>query len=160
MWMKRVVTMGVLCALATACQSQAGYVSSTGPPEDYRASVKAQLKEQLLRWRAHKFNHYDIIYTVVEDPTGSALLRLRSVKIRNNSVLDTRCATGGCPSGLLGDLRFIPELFELIETLPDECLDQVQFNREFDYPEFVSANCASHFPRPFTIRISTFLPNP
>lgn len=148
----------VLVWLATACQPQAGFVSSSGPAEDYIAVTRAQITDQLPKWRAQRFRSYRIIYAFVEDTSRPAVLKLREVIIRNNSVLDTRCATGGCPSSFLRDLRFIPELFDLIAALPDHCLDQVQFNHEFHYPEFISANCASDYPHPFTIRVSSFSP--
>lgn len=158
MKLKPALVMGLLCAMATACQPQAGFVSSAGPAEDYIAVTKAQLADQLAQWRAQKIRHYNITYEFVEDATMPAVVTRRAVQIRNNSVLDTRCAISTCPTTFLKDLRFILELFELIATLPDHCVDQVQFNRDFHFPEFVSANCTSDYPKPFTIRVVSFVP--
>jgi hypothetical protein len=160
MKLKPALALCVLCWVATACQPQSGFVSSSGPAEDYIAVTKAQITDQLSQWRAQQIRHYNIIYEFVEDTSKPAVVTRRTVKILNNSVLDTRCAIGACPVSFLRDLRFIPELFELIAALPDHCVDQVQFNREFHFPEFVSANCANDYPQPFTIRIVSFLPDP
>jgi hypothetical protein len=159
MKLKPALALCVLWWMATACQPQAGFVSSSGPAEDYIAVTQAQITDQLSQWRTQKFRSYNITYEFVEDATKPAVVTRRSVVIRNNSVLDTRCGPSGCPLSFLKDLRFIPELFELIATLPDRCVDQVQFNHEFHYPEFISANCASDYPQPFTIRVVAFLPD-
>lgn len=158
--MKRlpVLALCLLLWMATACQSQAGFVSGSAPAEDYIASTKAQLASQLAQWRALQIRRYTITYEFVEDATKPAIITKRTVIIRDNAVLDTRCPAGACPTSFLRDLRLIPELFELIDTLPARCVDQVQFNRDFRYPEFMSANCAGDYPKPFTIRVAAFAP--
>jgi hypothetical protein len=159
MKLKPALLLGVLWLMATACQPQAGFVSSAGPAEDYIAVTRAQLADQLSQWRAQKFHHYNITYEFVEDTTTPAVVTRRTVQIRNNSVLDTRCAASACPTTFLKDLRFVLELFDLVASLPAECIDQVQFNRDYHFPEFISANCASDYPKPFTIRVAAFLPD-
>jgi hypothetical protein len=160
MKLKPALLLGVVCVMAAACQPQAGFVSSAGPAEDYIAVTRAQLAGQRSQWRAQNFRHYNITYEFVEDATKPAVVTRRTVQIRNNSVLDTRCAAGACPTTFLKDLRFVPELFELAASLPAACIDQVQFNRDYHFPEFISAHCASDDPRPFTIRVAAFLPDP
>ena len=158
--MKRLPALA-LCLLlwmATACQSQAGFISGSVPAEDYIAATKAQLTSQLVQWRAQQIHRYNITYEFVEDANSPATVTRRMVIIRHNAVLDTRCPAGACPTSFLRDLRLIPELFELIATLPERCVDQMQFNRDFHYPEFVSANCADDYPKPFTIRVAAFSP--
>lgn len=149
----------VLFWMATACQPQAGFVSGSAPAEDYIATTKAQTASQIAQWRAQQVNRYTITYEFVEDATKPASVTRRTVIIRGNAVLDTRCPAGACPVSFLRDLRLIPELFELIDTLPERCIDQVQFNRDFHYPEFVSANCAEDYAIPFTIRVVAFEPD-
>ncbi len=148
----------MLCLAATACQPQGGFVSAGEPAEDYIAAARGQLKIQLAQWRALQIRHYSITYEFVEDATKPAAITRRMVIIRNNAVLDTRCPAGACPITFLKDLRLIPELFELVATLPEECMDQVQFNSDFHYPEHVSANCTGDYPKPFTIRVISFNP--
>ena len=157
---KPALTLCLLCVMASACQPQAGFVSSAGPAEDYIASTKAQLAAKRAEWRALKIRRYNITYEFVEDATKPAVVTRRSVVIRNNNVFDTRCAIASCPITFLKDLRLIPELFELALSLPERCMDQVLFNHSFSYPEFISANCTDDYPKPFTIRVVSFAPDP
>lgn len=152
------LTLGVLLWMATACQSQTGFVSGSAPAEDYIAATKAQTASQLAQWRALRIRRYTITYEFVEDASTPAVVTRRTVLIRSNAVLDTRCPAGACPTGFLHDLRLIPELFDLIDSLPERCVDQVQFNRDFFYPEFVSANCTGDYVKPFSIRVVSFAP--
>lgn len=158
MKLKPALASCVLWLMAIACQSQIGFVSSSAPAEDYIAATKSQLALQLKQWRAQQIHRYIITYEFVEDTASPATVTRRMVVIRSNAVLDTRCPAGACPASFLRDVRLIPELFELIDALPERCVDQVQFNRDFYYPEFVSANCAADYSKPFTIRVTAFAP--
>ena len=160
MQMQGALMLCLACVLLSACEAQTGFVSSTGPAEDYIAVTKAQLATKRAEWRALMIRRYNITYEFVEDATKPAVVTQRSVVIRNNNVFDTRCAIGSCPVTFLKDLRLIPELFDLVSTLPERCMDQVLFNRDFSYPMFISANCTDDYPKPFTIRVASFAPDP
>lgn len=132
---KRIAITGLIAIATAACNMQS---PSSAPARD---DIVTEAQSRRKQWKDLKFERYTITYVLIEGD-DSVKPAYRLVKAINNSVLDTNCPNGICPTLHLRDLRTIPDLFTLIVEHADVCDTSVVYHARWHYPTIVRANCA------------------
>jgi hypothetical protein len=140
------VLAAAVCMLPTACQS-----APTTREPDPEIAVHER------KWQQMRLTGYVIEYLLVEGPDGTPPA-YRRVVVTSNSVLDTDCRDGLCPTGELRDLRMIHELFGLARAAEPRCVIKLAFDGDWHFPTIVQRSCPDTPARSFRVLVTGFSP--
>lgn len=160
-WGRAVCTLFVWMAMAlvTACtpaiQTPAPRAGETPTvlPDEFHAEM---LGKRTL-WRRQAIPSYRIRFEFIEDAAHPVVTR-RDVFIGNFTIRFAQCPPGACPKTIFKDTLTVNDIFTLMQSIPESCVNQVIYHPYLYYPVYLSADCAEGIAQPFAVRIAGVYP--
>lgn len=105
-------------------------------------------------WRQQMLRTYRIQFEFTEDATRPTVTH-RDVFVINNTIRGARCMPSSCPVSIFKDTMTVNDIFNFMQSVPESCVNLVRYDANFNYPVYLSADCAEDIAHPFSLRVVT-----
>lgn len=76
----------------------------------------------------------------------------------NFTIRRATCPAGACPRSIFKDTMTVNDVFSLMQTIPEHCVNQIYYDPYLYYPVYLSADCAEGISQGFAVRVTGFYP--
>ncbi len=123
-----------------------------------------QVDQAKQKWESQGIAHYRIVMQFYE-AFARGLETQRTVTVVNGQVSDSSCLTDRCPAFALVDVYTVEDLFAVARGSSvsvanarelDECLEQIEFDPVYGFPNLISLDCPAIADDEHSIRVVSF----